>query len=131
MTQKLPAQRAARLIAAAALFFPILASASVRSVDTGELQALLASDPAVYLLDVRTPGEYARGRIPGSVLVTMNQVPSRLAEIPKDRKVVVVCASGARSGAVAGYLDGQGYPWVANYTGGVFEWSRRGLPLER
>jgi len=44
---------------------------------------------------------------------------------------VVVCASGARSAAVARFLDQQGYPWVANYGGGVYDWNRRGLPLER
>lgn len=101
-------------------------------LDTPGLRALLAREPgAVFLLDVRTPGEVARGRLPGSVAIPMNQVQGRLAEIPRGRKVVVVCATGARSAAVARFLGQQGYPWVANYGGGVADWARSGLPIER
>ncbi len=101
-------------------------------IDTNGLQALLRDAPGtVFLLDVRTPREYAGGRLPGSVLIPMNQVPGRLAEIPKDKKVVVVCASGARSGAVTRYLQQNGYPGALNYVGGVVDWSRKGLRLER
>jgi rhodanese-related sulfurtransferase len=107
-------------------------AAKVRSIDTPALQQLVEQEgDAVFLLDVRTPGEYARGRIPGSVLIPMNHVPKRLAEIPRDKKIVVICASGARSNAVAHFLERNGYPWVANYEGGVFDFARRGLPLER
>ena len=106
--------------------------AGVIPVGTAELQRLLEREAdQVFLLDVRTPGEYRQGRIAGSVLIPMREVPDRLKEIPRDRKVVVVCASGARSGAVARYLDRQGFPWVANYTGGVLDWARHRLPLER
>ncbi len=108
------------------------ADASPQSVGAQEIQDLLRSrSPAVFLLDVRTPAEYQRGRIPGSVLIPMNTIPSRLSDIPKDKRVVVVCASGGRSAVVARYLRESGYPWVANYAGGVIDWQRRGLPLER
>ena len=108
------------------------ASASVTPLDTEQLRTLLETDRvAVFLLDVRTPGEWADGHIPGSLLIPMNQVPGRLSEVPKGRKVVVVCASGARSAAVARFLAQNGYPWVANYEGGVYDWQRRGLPLAR
>jgi len=108
------------------------AASSQAPVDTRGLQSLLEEESAsVFLLDVRTPGEWADGRIPGSVLIPMDQVPGRLSEIPKDKKIVVVCASGARSAAVARFLEQRGYPWVANYGGGVYDWHRLGLPLER
>ncbi len=108
------------------------ARAEVRALDTQAVRALLDREGGeVFLLDVRTPGEYRRGHIPGAVLIPMNEVPARLREIPRDKKIVVVCASGARSAAVARFLDGRGYPWVANYTGGVFDWARAGLPLDR
>jgi rhodanese-related sulfurtransferase len=101
-------------------------------LSTAELQAMLSQDgKSVFLLDVRTSGEWARGRIPGSVHIPMDQIPRRLQEIPRDKKIVAVCASGARSEAVARYLDQQGFPWVANYRDGVFGWSRGGLELER
>lgn len=108
------------------------AVAGVHAVDSAGLQSLLRSSPTeVFLLDVRTPGEWSRGHIPGAHLIPMNQVPERLGEIPQDRKVVVVCATGARSAAVARYLDGRGYPWVGNHEGGVYDWARRGLPMVR
>lgn len=101
-------------------------------LEAPELRALLGAEGSeVFLLDVRTPREWAGGRIPGSAWIPMNDVPARLADIPTGKKVVVVCASGVRSAAVARYLDQMGYPWVANYPGGVVDWSRRGLPLER
>ncbi len=123
------------LALAVGILVPLWAGASsarVIPVDTAELQSLLEKEgDQVFLLDVRTPGEYRRGHIAGSVLVPMREIPGRLKEIPRDRKIVVVCASGARSEAVARYLDRQGFPWVANYTGGVFDWARHRLPLER
>ncbi len=101
-------------------------------LSTAQLQAMLSQDgKSVFLLDVRTSGEWARGRIPGSVHIPMDEIPRRLQEIPRDKKIVAVCASGARSEAVARYLDQQGFPWVANYRDGVFGWSRGGLELER
>jgi rhodanese-related sulfurtransferase len=101
-------------------------------LEAPQLRGLLAEEGGgVFLLDVRTQREWAGGRIPGSVWIPMNDVPARLAEIPAGKKVVVVCASGVRSAAVARYLDQMGYPWVANYPGGVVDWSRRGFPLER
>lgn len=104
----------------------------VRAVRTEELQRLVKEDAKqVFLLDVRTAGEVAGGRVPGSVHIPMNQIQKQLTVIPKDRKVVAICASGARSAAVARFLADNGYPWVANYEGGIVEWTRRGLPLQR
>lgn len=101
-------------------------------VEAAQLRALLGQEAdGVFVLDVRTRREWAGGHIPGSVWIPMNDVPARLADIPAGKKVVVVCASGVRSAAVARYLDQVGYPWVAHYPGGVEDWSRRGLPLER
>ncbi len=118
-------------VVAGVLATGVQAWAGVKLLNTEQVAALLKKEPdRVFLLDVRTPGEFRRGHIPGAVLIPMQEVPRRLAEIPRDRKVVVVCASGARSAAVAGFLDRQGYPWVANYTGGVFAWAQAGLPLE-
>ncbi len=120
------------LVLGAALLGAAASAALQPPLGTPALRELLAKHPGeVFLLDVRTPGEWASGRLPGSVLIPMNEVPARIAEIPSGKKVVVVCASGARSAAVARFLDQRGYPWVANYAGGVFEWSRMGLPLVR
>ena len=118
------------LVAVIFLGSPALAGGGV--IDAAQVQQLLNQDRAsVLLLDVRTPGEFAQGHLPGSVLIPMRQVPNNLAAISRDKKVVVICATGARSGAVTKYLAEQGYPWVKNYSGGMSDWSRRGLPIVR
>jgi rhodanese-related sulfurtransferase len=116
----------------AALFIgsPALAGGGV--IDAVQIQQLLNEDrDGVVLLDVRTPGEFASGHMQGAMLVPMREVPYQMLNIPRNKKVVVVCATGARSGAVTKYLAEQGYPWVKNYSGGMSDWSRRGLPVAR
>ena len=109
-----------------------IAGGEVIAVDTDGLVRLVERErQSVFLLDVRTPGEFAAGRVPGALLIPINEVHRRLGEIPRDRKIIVMCASGVRSAAVARYLDEMGYRWVANYTGGVMDYASRGLPLER
>lgn len=106
-------------------------AAPPEKVGAKEIQNLLESRPTeILLLDVRTLREYRQGHIPGSVHIPMNAIPAKLSDIPADMQVVVVCASGARSGAVARYLRDRGYSRVANYEGGIADWQRRGLPLE-
>lgn len=80
---------------------------------------------SVVLLDVREPYEREIASIEPSLHIPMNDVPQRLAEIPRDRQVVVYCHTGGRSMMVASYLMGEGFPSVANLSGGIDAWSRR------
>ncbi len=86
--------------------------------------------PAV-VLDVREPDEFMRVRIDGSLFIPMSQLGARLAEIPKDRPVLVICASGNRSTNVAGHLLASGWTDVGNVAGGISTWERMGLPVNR
>jgi sulfur-carrier protein adenylyltransferase/sulfurtransferase len=76
----------------------------------------------IFLLDVREPYEYQIAQI-GGVLIPQNDVPQRLAEIPRDREIVVHCRSGARSQKIAELLKQNGYAKVANLAGGILAWS--------
>lgn len=106
------------------------ARAASPSATGDEILLLKKSEPdKLFILDVRTPGEYWGGHIQGAVLIPISDVTGKLSSIPKNRKIIVVCASGARSGAVASYLIDNGYQWVKNYSGGMFDWTRRGLPV--
>ena len=82
-----------------------------------------AGDPFV-LLDVREDFELRLAHLPGAMHVPMGSVPERLAEIPRDADVVVMCHGGVRSDRVAGYLRANGYASVANLAGGIDSWSR-------
>jgi rhodanese-related sulfurtransferase len=98
----------------------------VPSVQPGEVAGRLAE--GWTLLDVRTDGEWAEGRIAGSTHIPMDQLMQRLDEV--EDRVVCVCAVGARSARVAQFLNAQGRDAV-NLDGGLHAWASSGLPLER
>lgn len=77
-------------------------------IDSDRMREWIGRDDLV-LLDIREPGEVRHGHADGAILIPMNQVPERLAEIPKDKKLVVYCAAGARSYGVTGWLREHGY----------------------
>ncbi|WP_458295169.1 rhodanese-like domain-containing protein [Nocardioides terrisoli] len=83
-----------------------------------------------YVLDVREPHEYVAGHVPGAVPMPMNEVPERVAELPRDRVVHVICQSGGRSRQVTDFLRGRGVDAV-NVAGGTGEWAARGWALDR
>ncbi|MCM3624822.1 rhodanese-like domain-containing protein [Brevibacillus borstelensis] len=76
----------------------------------------------VQLIDVRNPEEYAAGRIKGSMLIPLNELPARVNEIDKDKEVICICRSGNRSGKACEYLSSLGYNNVKNMVGGMMEW---------
>ena len=79
----------------------------------------------VVLLDVREPQELMIASIPGAVAVPMREIPVRLGELEKEKPVVVMCHSGARSRQVAGFLLSAGFSEVFNLSGGIDAWSQR------
>jgi len=88
-----------------------------------ELKLRLAGADAPLVLDVREGWERDIARLPGTVDIPMGEVPQRLAELPKEREIVVMCRSGGRSLKVAQYLGSRGYR-VANLTGGILAWAQ-------
>jgi rhodanese-related sulfurtransferase len=86
-------------------------------------------EPGAYLLDVREPDEWEAGHAPGAHHLPMMEVPARMAEIPGDTDVVVVCRSGSRSGQVVSYLMGNGWENVRNLDGGMQSWAAQGRDM--
>jgi len=82
-----------------------------------------------YLIDVREDDEWLAGHAPDAVHLPMMQLPARLAEIPEQGDVVIVCRSGHRSAEVVGYLLGRGFGNVRNLADGMVGWSAAGRPL--
>ena len=85
--------------------------------------------PKAYLLDVREPDEWAAGHAPDAHHLPMMEIPARIAEVPTDVDVVVVCRSGGRSGQVVSYLLGNGWDNVSNLEGGMHSWAAAGRDL--
>jgi len=94
----------------------------IPQISVKELKRRLDAGEDVYLVDVREPYEYQIAQI-GGKLIPQNDVPQRLAEIDRDREVVVHCKSGGRSQRIAEFLKQSGYPRVANLAGGITAWS--------
>ena len=81
-----------------------------------------------YLLDVREDDEWAAGHAPDAVHLPMSELTARVAEVPADREVYVICKVGGRSAQVVGYLNGQGRETV-NVDGGMLAWAAAGRPM--
>jgi len=78
----------------------------------------------LFLLDVREPHEFEHCHISGSILIPMQTIPQRLADIPKDKTVISICHHGMRSLQVAQFLLGQGFNNIINLSGGVNAWAQ-------
>jgi rhodanese-related sulfurtransferase len=101
---------------------------TIPAVSVSELAAILEGDPGTPLLDVREPAEYAAGHTPTAELIPMSVLPVRLQDVPRDRRVYVICHSGGRSAQVVGWLNQQGYDAV-NVDGGTAAWAMAGGPI--
>jgi rhodanese-related sulfurtransferase len=84
----------------------------------------------LFVLDVRSPGEFdgELGHLKGAHLIPLDQLRTRLGEVPKDARIVAVCQSGKRSAMATEILRKAGYEQVANVAGGLIQWSRLALP---
>ena len=91
-----------------------------------ELQRQIEQDPDLFVLDVRQPQEWAGGHIPQATHITGAMLPERLDEVPRERRVAVMCGSGYRSSVAASLLQHWGYPHVVNVLGGMSAWHRAG-----
>lgn len=88
-----------------------------------QLKQMLDNKEDFQLIDVREPHEYEICNLKGE-LIPMNEVPSNLDKISKDKTVVVHCRSGARSGNIIQYLEGNyGYTNLYNLKGGILAWA--------
>lgn len=85
--------------------------------DTSQLQSII--DEGAFLVDVRTPGEFAEGHVKGSVNIPLDRVTMELAKFKNKKNIIVFCRSGNRSGQAKTILEQQGIVNVTN--GGTWE----------
>ena len=91
-------------------------------------EAAAKRDGGAFVLDVRTPDEWNEYHIPGSTLIPLDQLETRLSEVPQGKEVVVVCRSGNRSQPGRDVLKNAGFTQVTSMSGGLKEWKAAGLP---
>lgn len=87
-----------------------------------------AVNGGAYLLDVRTPAEFAEGHIASAVNLPLDQVEARADEVPGDRPVYVICRSGNRSAQASVILKKVDRD-VRNVGGGMNDWAAAGYPV--
>ena len=92
-----------------------------RDLEAAELAARLGTTNEPFVVDVREPREFAAWSIPTSVNIPLGELEARAPELPGDREVVTVCASGGRSSVAAEVLSRTGRR-VANLAGGMAAW---------
>ena len=83
-----------------------------------------------FFVDVRELSEWNEFHAPGTTLISLGELASRLNEIPRDRPIVVVCRSGNRSQDGRDILLDAGFTNVASMDGGLNEWRSKGYPVE-
>ena len=103
------------------------------SVITLTAQEFAAKSPTGTILDVRTAGEVAQGKIEGALVIDFYSPDflDQVSQISKDQEVYLYCAVGARSEEAARMLLQQGYTKVYHLQGGIQGWSQVGLPVVR
>jgi rhodanese-related sulfurtransferase len=123
------------LIAAAAIG---LAACTAGTRDAGyvtrsvaEIQQTVTAKVRPAVIDVREPGEFASGHVPGAINVPLATVGTWAATQPKDAPYLVICQSGRRSVTASEILVEQGFRQVTNVAGGTAAWIQQGLPVSR
>ncbi len=102
----------------------------VPQLQPAEAQEKLKSTTKPFLLDVREPDEFRQAHIQGATLIPLGSLQASLARLPKNREILVICASGSRSGSATKSLIAAGYQ-ALNVRGGMGNWMRAGLPVKR
>ena len=109
------------------LFVPRRATPEI-SVD--QLDELLRDD-AAHVLDVREEWEYVRGHVPGALHVPLHALHAQLDDLPRDRRIAVICQSGNRSLGATDLLLAKGFEGTASVAGGTGAWARSGRAIEQ
>ena len=98
-------------------------------IDAPELEALLASDETIQLVDVRNDHETLSGVIPGALHIPLSQLPSRLHELNASTPIVFYCHAGIRSIQACNFTASVFNTPLYNLRGGIVAWAKSGLTL--
>lgn len=119
------------LVVSLAAYVSITRSASQPAItQISPNQAYQKYQSGAFFLDVRTQAEWDQEHIPNSTLIPLDNLASRLGELPKDREIVVVCLIGKRSQEGQQMLAQAGFKNAFCLKGGIQAWKTAGYPTE-
>jgi SulP family sulfate permease len=99
----------------------------VAEITPAELWRQLAGPTPPLVIDVREPREYSRGHIPQAQLISLRQLLTTSADLPRDRAIVFVCQGGQRAARAAYAFSSEGYAKAMALQGGMLAWETAGL----
>jgi phage shock protein E len=99
------------------LMFNFFSNLFAQGGDSKQLQTVV--NDSAFLVDVRTPGEFAEGSAKGAVNIPLDQVQNQLAKFKNKKHIVVFCRSGSRSSQAKAILEKNGFANVVN--GGTWQ----------
>jgi rhodanese-related sulfurtransferase len=135
-TLRKPGTQVAILLVVALIVFIILQMGADKTPVVSFPATVTVSDAynmyetGAFILDVRTVEEWNEFHIPNTQLIPLDELPSRLNEVPRGRQIIVVCRSGNRSQQGRDILLNAGFEQVTSMTGGLTEWRAGGYPTE-
>ena len=107
------------------------AKTRIRQATPAEVKEMHARGEDVVYLDVREPNEWNLGHLPGAMHIPRGTLETKIeAVVPRDRKVVIYCASGNRSALAADTLQQMGYRDVVSMSAGFTGWAQSGGDVE-
>jgi rhodanese-related sulfurtransferase len=100
---------------------------TVAQVEPDDAHEML--DEGAALLDVREQEEWDAGHLADAQLIPLGELTARVGELPRDRRILVICRTGARSDRAAEFLAARGFDAV-NVDGGLRAWVNGGYDDE-
>jgi rhodanese-related sulfurtransferase len=103
------------------------------SVDVATARAMMANNPDILIVDVRTPGEFETAHVAGSINLPLDQVDAHLERLVNDAggRILLMCQSGNRATAACTKLVNAGLTGASIIAGGINAWIAAGGPVER
>ncbi len=122
------------LASGALLLWPLLMRPFRAGSEVSAFEAVqLINRKDAVVIDVRDIGEFEAGHISGAKHIPETQIADRLKELEKfkDRPIIMICRSGARSGSAVKNLRSNGFTEAVNLAGGIGAWEQAGMPLQK
>jgi rhodanese-related sulfurtransferase len=103
----------------------IMVNSNVRNLTAEEAYKLINENNNVFILDVRTKGEYSNGHIPGAKLIPSGEIASRISELQEyvNKPILVYCASGGRSPGAVQTLVKNNFTEIYHLSRGISSWT--------
>ena len=111
-----------------AAIFMLSGKSTANAPDISTKEGHQKIEDGAFLLDVRTPEEWAEYHVEGATLIPLDELEARINEVPFDQDVVVMCNSGNRSTIGRDILLSAGHPSVTSINGGIQAWIKAGYP---